>query len=136
MPEHNHKYPGFQIPILLTADSAAFTIYDLLALDSQYSLVLVLVQFSELLCLFSGRVEDSIVGKKIHPLNGTEHGSLPYLTTRDRELVSVLEVRIEPGDLHPRPLTPDQSVTLLTLSRTEFAVFSRVNSHIITFFLW
>ena len=33
-----------------------------------------------------------------HPLNGTEHGSPPSLTTRDRELVSVLEVRIEPGD--------------------------------------
>ena len=34
----------------------------------------------------------------LHPLNGTEHGSHPSLTTRDRELVSVLEVRIEPGD--------------------------------------
>ena len=43
------------------------------------------------------------------PLNGTEHGSQPSLTTRDRELVSVLEVRIEPGDLNQRPLTP-QSV--------------------------
>ena len=40
----------------------------------------------------------------------------PSLTTRDRELVSVLEVRIEPGDLNPRPLTP-QSVTLPTLQR-------------------
>ena len=30
------------------------------------------------------------------PLNGTEHGSQPPLTTRDRELVSVLEIRIEP----------------------------------------
>ena len=39
------------------------------------------------------------------PLTGTEHGSQPTLTTRDRELVSVLEVRIEPGDLNPIPLT-------------------------------
>ena len=45
-----------------------------------------------------------------------EHGSHPSLTTRDRELVSVLEVWIEPGDLNPRPLTP-QSVTLPTLPR-------------------
>ena len=33
-----------------------------------------------------------------HPLNGTEHGSHPSLTTLHRELVSVLEVRIEPGE--------------------------------------
>ena len=45
-----------------------------------------------------------------YPLAGTEHGSQPSLTTRDRELVSVLEVRIEPVDLNPGPLTP-QSVT-------------------------
>ena len=51
-----------------------------------------------------------------YPLNGTEHGSKPSLTNRDRELVSVIEVRIEPGDLNPRPLTP-QSVTLPTLPR-------------------
>ena len=50
------------------------------------------------------------------PTAGTEHGSQPSLTTRDRELVSVLEVRIEPGDLNRRPLTP-QSVTLPTLPR-------------------
>ena len=49
-----------------------------------------------------------------YPLTGTEHGSQPSLTTRDRELVSVQEVRIEPGDLNPRPLT-QQSVTLPTL---------------------
>ena len=48
-----------------------------------------------------------------YPLTGTEHGSQSPLTTRDRELVSVLEVRIEPGDLNPRPLTR-QSVTLPT----------------------
>ena len=53
-----------------------------------------------------------------YPLNGTEHGSQPSLTTRDRELVSVLEGRIEPGDLNPRPLTP-QSVTLPTLPRAQ-----------------
>ena len=51
-----------------------------------------------------------------YPLTGTELGSQPSLTTRDRELVSVLEVRIEPEDLNPRPLTP-QSVTLPTLPR-------------------
>ena len=51
-----------------------------------------------------------------YPLAGTEHGSQPSLTTRDRELVSVLEVRIEPGNLNPRPLTP-QSATLPTLPR-------------------
>ena len=53
-----------------------------------------------------------------YPLTGTEHGSQPSLTTRDRELVSVLEVRIEPGDLNPRPLT-QQSVTLPTLPRAR-----------------
>ena len=51
-----------------------------------------------------------------YPLNGTEHGSQPSLITRDRELVSILEVTIEPGDLNQRPLTP-QPVTLPTLPR-------------------
>ena len=51
-----------------------------------------------------------------YPLTGTDHGSQPSLITRDKELVSVLEVRIEPGDLNPRPLTP-QSVTLPTIPR-------------------
>ena len=55
-------------------------------------------------------------------LIGTEHGSQPSLTTRDRELVSVLEVRIEPADLNPRPLTP-QSVTLPTLPRAGHNFF-------------
>ena len=50
------------------------------------------------------------------PFAGTEHGSQPSLTTHDRELVSVLEVRIEPGDLNLRPLIL-QSVTLPTLPR-------------------
>ena len=54
-----------------------------------------------------------------YPLAGTELGSQPSLTARDRELVSVLEIRIEPGDLNPRPLTP-QSVTLPTLPRAGF----------------
>ena len=54
------------------------------------------------------------------PLNGTAHRSQPSLTTRDRELVSVLEVRIEPGDLNPRPLTP-QSVTLPTIPRARYS---------------
>ena len=66
------------------------------------------------------------------PLNGTQNGSQPSLTTRDRELVSVLEVRIEPGDLNPRPLTP-QSVTLPTLPReyspNYFRIFSCAISH-------
>ena len=59
------------------------------------------------------------------PLNGTEHGSQPSLTTRDRELVSVLEVRIEPGDLNPRPLTP-QSVTLPGAGRTFSLYFFHI----------
>ena len=56
-----------------------------------------------------------------YPLTGTERGSQPSLTARDRELASVLEVRIEPGDLNPRPMTP-QSVTLTTLPRAGFNV--------------
>ena len=46
-----------------------------------------------------------------YPLNGTEHGSQPFLTTHDRELVCVLEVRIEPGDLNPRPHSADRHST-------------------------
>ena len=45
-------------------------------------------------------------GLFFHPLNGTKHGSQPSMTPLDRELVSVLEVRIEPGDLKLRPWTP------------------------------
>ena len=41
-------------------------------------------------------------------------GSQQSLTTRDRELVSVLEVRMENRDLNLRPLTL-QSITLPTL---------------------
>ena len=52
------------------------------------------------------------------PLNSTEHGSEPSLTTCDRELVSVLEVRIDPEDLNQRPVTP-QSVTLPTIPRAD-----------------
>ena len=67
--------------------------------------------------LFNGQVEDSTEGDYFfYPLTGTEHGFQPSLTTRDRELVSVQEVRIEPGDLNQRPLTP-QSVTLPTIPR-------------------
>ena len=73
----------------------------------------------EKLWLFNGEVEDSTAGDYFcYPLTGTEHSSKPSLTTRDRELVSVLEARIEPGDLNPMqrptPVTP-QSVTLPTL---------------------
>ena len=77
-----------------------------------------------------------------YPLNGTEHGSQPSVNTRDRELVFVLEDRIEPGDLNPRPLTP-QSVTLPTLPRvglkkifTNKNIFSEGNLYVLfkTFF--
>ena len=55
--------------------------------------------FSERLWLFNCQVEDSTVWDFfLTHLAGTEHGSPPYLTTRDREMISVLEVRIEPGD--------------------------------------
>ena len=63
-----------------------------------------------------------------HPLNGTEHGSPPSLTTRDRELVSVLEVIIEPGDLNLKPLTP-QSVTLPTLPRAGHLIIFLTPGH-------
>ena len=56
-----------------------------------------------------------------HPLNGTKHGSPPSLTTRDREMVYVLQVRIEPRDLNLRPLTP-QSVTLPTLPGAGYSI--------------
>ena len=49
-------------------------------------------------------------------LYSTEHGSQPSLTTRDRELVSVLEGRIKPGDLKPRSLTPQSVTTNYTTS--------------------
>ena len=75
--------------------------------------------FSERLWLFNGQVEDATAGNYFfYPFTVTEHGSQPSLTTRDRELVSVLEVKIEPGDLNPRPLTP-QSVALPTLPRAR-----------------
>ena len=37
----------------------------------------------------TAKVEDSTVGDFFHPFNGTEHGSPPFLTTRDRAPVSV-----------------------------------------------
>ena len=62
------------------------------------------------------------------PLNGTEHGSQPSLTTRDRELVSLLEVRIELGDLNPRPLTPQQSsIVICILYYNLFWIFLILN---------
>ena len=48
------------------------------------------VLFSEQLWLFKSQVEDSTVRDFFYPLNGTENGSQPSLTTLDRELVSVL----------------------------------------------
>ena len=65
-----------------------------------------------------------------YPLAGTELGSQPSLTARDRELVSVLEIRIEPGDLNPRPLTP-QSVTIPTLPPAGLLHFYDKNVDII-----
>ena len=62
--------------------------------------------YSLLLGLFNGSRRLHRRRLFFYPLTGTEHESQPILTTRDRELVSVLEVRIEPGDLNPRPLTP------------------------------
>ena len=73
---------------------------------------------SEQLWLCNGQVEDSTVGDLFYPLNGTEHGSPPSMTTRDRELVYVLEVRIEPGDLNP------QTITLQTLPRAGGTLLS------------
>ena len=87
-------------------------------------------EFSEQLWLFNGQVEDSIARDFFYPLNGAEHGSQPSLTTSDRELIYVLEVIIEPGNLNPRPLTP-QSVTLPTLpgagSTSEFSILHSVS---------
>ena len=60
-------------------------------------LILVLVLFTEELWLFKGQVEDSAGVDFFRLLNGAEQGSPPSLTTRDRKLVSLLEVRIEPG---------------------------------------
>ena len=87
----------------------------------------VFVQFSEQLWLFNGQVDDSTAGDFFSPtlIHGTEHGSHPSLTTRDRDLVSVLEVRIEPGDLNQRPLTP-QSVTLPTQLRAGCSVTTAI----------
>ena len=56
----------------------------------------VLALFSEQLWLLNGQVDDATVGNFFHPLDGTEHGSPPSLTTHDRELASVIEIRIEP----------------------------------------
>ena len=47
----------------------------------------------------------------VDPIKGCTEVNL-----HDRELVSVLEVRIELGNLNPRPKTP-QSVTLPTIPR-------------------
>ena len=61
-------------------------------------IVSVLVVFSEQLWLFNGKVKGSTLGDFFHPLNGPELGPPPALTARGRELVSVLQVRNEPGD--------------------------------------
>ena len=60
--------------------------------------------------MFNGQVEDSTVGDFFCALDGTENRSPLSLTTRGRELVSVLEVGIEPGDLNQGPLTKHPSL--------------------------
>ena len=85
------------------------------------------MSFYEQLWLFNGEVENSTVGGFFHQVDGTECGSTPPLTTRDRELVSVLEVGIEPGDFNPRLLTP-QSVTLPILPRAGVRVVGGVTA--------
>ena len=57
------------------------------------------------------------------PLNGTEHGSRPSLITRDRELLSVLEVRIEPGASDSEA---PKSVTLPTIPRAGIVIMKLV----------
>ena len=55
-----------------------------------YFFVFAFVQFSEQLWLSNFQVEDSTARFYFfYPLTGTEHGPQPFLTTRDRELVSV-----------------------------------------------
>ena len=54
------------------------------------------------------------------PLNGTEHEFQPSLTTRDRELVSVLEVGIEPGSFEPE--TSDSAVCHSTNYTTRWVM--------------
>ena len=100
------------------------------------NLFFVFVSLSEQLWLFNGQVNDSTQGDfYFHPLNGSEHGPHPSLTTRDRGLVSVLEVRIEPGDLNLKPLTP-QSVTVPTLPRAcTFIIRENKNKTSIQHFL-
>ena len=82
------------------------------------------IGFTSWLCLFNGQVEDSTAGDFFSPRQRF-FNSQPSVTTRDRELVSVQEVRIEPRDLNPRPLTP-QSCTLL--ETTDSSVRHSTNS--------
>ena len=92
-------------------------------IQSEHAILIILFLF---LCSFQNNYDCSTAKSKtpgheafFYILNGAEHGSQPSLTTRDRELVSVLEVRIEHGYLNLRPLTP-QSVTLRTLPLAGF----------------
>ena len=69
-----------------------------------------------------------------HLINASEHGSYPSLTTRDRELVSVLEVRIEPEDLNRRPLTPQcptDVFRVVTLHMSYWCVQSCDSAHVL-----
>ena len=51
-----------------------------------------------------------------HPLYGTEHLSHPSLTTRDRELVSVQKVRIEPGDIYNNNYYTNNKYTIIIIT--------------------
>ena len=63
-------------------------------------------------------MEDFILGYFFHAHNGTVDGSPPSLTTRARELVSILEVRIKPAGLEP--VTSDSEVCHSTNSATSW----------------
>ena len=84
--------------------------------------------FAEQLWPFNnGKVEVSTVDV-FSPLNGTEHGSAPSLTTRDTELVSNLVVRIELWDLNPRPL----NVAVRQSTNSTMGLAVRRNSYLLT----
>ena len=58
-----------------------------------------------------------------YSLIGTEHGFQPSLTTRDRELVSVLEVRTKNRARGFEPEASDSAVRHFTNSTTGWVVY-------------
>ena len=88
-----------------------------------------IIHLSPVGCFTPARVKTVQKKSRGSGVNGLGHGSHPTLTTRDRELVSVLGVRIEPIYLNPRPLTP-QSVTLPTLPRAGY-YFDKITLNIL-----